>query len=97
MSNLTLVSVTVAGSLGRNVLGLGPENYAVCDEEEQRRIISFTREDAPVSVGIVFDSSGSMDDNMRTARAAAAELFRQLNPEEEVFRTLQVARLFGYP
>jgi Ca-activated chloride channel homolog len=81
--NMTLVPVTVLDQRGHNVTGLGPENFRVYDGNAARPIVSFGMQDAPVAVGIVFDCSRSMRDKFRTARKATAELFRQLNPEDE--------------
>lgn len=45
----------------------------------------FSREDAPASVGLVFDSSGSMKSNLPVARQAVQALMRTLDPEDEAF------------
>ena len=83
--DMALVPVTVVDPLGRNVLGLERDNFLLFDEKQARPIVSFGRQDAPVSVGIVFDSSGSMAEKLAAGRAATAELLKQLNPEDEVF------------
>src|SRR5512132_1498405 len=57
--NMTLVPVTVMDTMGHNVLGLRRENFRVFDGTEQMPIVSFGRQDAPVSVGLVFDCSRS--------------------------------------
>lgn len=82
---MTLVPVSVIDPLGRNVLGLERDNFRVYDGKQQRPIVSFSQQDAPASVGIVFDSSGSMSTKISDARAALGELFRRLNPEDEAF------------
>jgi Ca-activated chloride channel homolog len=81
--DMTLVPVTVTDQFGRNVSGLGRQNFEVYDEAEQRPIVAFSREDAPVSVGIVFDCSRSMRDKFQTSRAAASQLFEQLDPDQD--------------
>jgi Ca-activated chloride channel family protein len=83
--NMTLVPVTVMDTMGHNVLGLSRENFRVFDGSEPRPIVSFGRQDAPVSVGMVFDCSRSMTDKFKTAREAPLQLFNQLNPEDEAF------------
>jgi Ca-activated chloride channel family protein len=83
--NMTLVPVTVLDVEGRNITGLRRENFRVFDENQQRPIVSFGGEDAPVSVGLVFDSSRSMTDKFKTARLAPQALFDELNPEDESF------------
>ena len=69
----------------RNVLGLTPSNFRVLDESQPRPIVSFSRQDAPVSVGLIFDCSRSMTQKYALTREAPARLFAQLNPEDEAF------------
>jgi Ca-activated chloride channel family protein len=83
--NMTLVPVTVTDAWGRNVLGLERNNFRVLDGNEPRPIASFARWDAPISIGLIFDCSGSMATKFGIARQAPAELFEQLNPEDEAF------------
>ena len=83
--NMALVPVTVMDSAGRNVLGLSRENFRVFDDNEQRPIIAFGTSEAPISVGLIFDCSRSMADKFRVARMAPAQLFEQLNPQDESF------------
>jgi len=82
---MALVPVTVLDPMGHNVLGLDRENFRVFDGTEQRPIITFGQSDAPVSVGLIFDCSRSMREKFRIARQAPAELFTQLNPDDESF------------
>lgn len=81
--NMALVPVTVVDNFGRNVTGLSQENFRVLDGSQPRPIASFSREDQPVSVGLVFDCSASMRDKFLTARQAPVELFKQLNDDDE--------------
>jgi len=83
--NMALVPVTVLDTMGHNVLGLDRENFRVIDGSQAVPIVSFGRSDAPVSVGLIFDCSRSMRDKFRVARLAPAELYKQLNPDDESF------------
>jgi Ca-activated chloride channel family protein len=83
--NMALVPVTVLDITGHNVVGLDRENFRVFDGTEQMPIVSFGQTDAPVSVGLIFDSSRSMREKFKMARQAPAELFKQLNPDDESF------------
>jgi len=83
--NMALVPVTVLDTMGHNVLGLDRQNFRVIDGVEPRPIVSFGRTDAPVSVGLIFDCSRSMREKFRIARHAPAELYKQLNPDDESF------------
>jgi Ca-activated chloride channel family protein len=83
--NMALVPVTVVDTRGHNVLGLDRENFRVFDGTEPRPIVTFGQSDAPVSVGLIFDSSRSMREKFKIARQAPAELYKQLNPDDESF------------
>ena len=83
--NLALVPVTVLDDTGRNVVGLVRDNFRVLDGSQPRPIVSFSRQDAPISVGLVFDCSRSMTSKFAVSREAPSQLFAQLNPEDEAF------------
>ena len=83
--NLVLVPVTVTDEMGRIVSGLRRDNFSIYDDKQQQRIMSFSSEDAPFSVGLVFDTSGSMRDKMDKARLGARAFWQAANPEDEAF------------
>jgi len=83
--DMTLVPVTVTDRFGRNIQGLQQQNFLIYDGPEERPIATFSRADAPVSVGLVYDCSGSMKDKLQTSREATSRLFAQLNSEDEAF------------
>ena len=83
--DMTLVPVMVTDQFGRNIRGLDKQNFQIYDGAEQRPIVSFSRQDAPVSVGLVYDCSRSMADKFAISGEAASQLFAQLNPEDEAF------------
>lgn len=83
--NMTLVPVTVMDQRGRYVRGLRRSNFRILDGAGPLSIAAFTQEDAPLSVGLIFDSSGSMSNKFDAARGAATELLRQLHSEDESF------------
>jgi len=78
-----LVPVAVNDTLNRPVSGLEKENFRVFDDKVGQEITSFSMEDEPVAVGLVFDTSGSMSGSEREERAAANEFFKTANPEDE--------------
>jgi VWFA-related protein len=84
-SNLVLVPVTVLDPLGRMVTGLDAENFQVLEGGVQQKITSFGSEDAPLSIGILLDTSGSMGSKLTISRDAVAEFFSSANPEDEAF------------
>lgn len=83
--NLVLVPVTVTDPMNRLVTGLEKENFAVFDNSDLQTIKSFATEDAPLSIGIVFDLSGSMQSKFVRARKALTEFLRTSNPQDEFF------------
>ncbi len=83
--NLALVPVSVTDLLGRSVKGLMPENFQVYDGSRQMPIVSFSSQDQRITVGLIFDCSGSMTDKFKTSRQAPRELFRQLNSDDRSF------------
>lgn len=84
-TTLVLIPVTVTDSMNRFVLGLHKEDFRLYEDGEQQTITSFSGEDAPVSAGIVFDTSGSMLDKLRTSRRAAIQFLRTMNAQDEAF------------
>jgi Ca-activated chloride channel family protein len=83
--NLVLVPVTVTDPMNRLVTGLEKENFQVFDNNNLQTIKSFATEDAPLSIGIVFDLSGSMQSKFIRARKALTEFLRTCNPQDEFF------------
>jgi Ca-activated chloride channel homolog len=78
-----LVPVAVNDTYNRPVSGLEKENFRVFDDKVEQLITSFSMEDEPVAVGLVFDTSGSMSGAEREERLAATEFFKTANPEDE--------------
>jgi len=82
-ANLVLVPVTVLDSKDRVVIGLQAEDFSISDNRLPQTIRYFWQEDEPVSITIVLDSSGSMATKLAQERAAALELMREANPQDE--------------
>src|SRR6185369_6020182 len=83
--DLVLVNATVTDSLNRYVSGLDQEHFQIWEDSVEQKIAYFSAEDVPVSVGVIFDVSGSMKDKIATARQAANTFFKSGNPEDEYF------------
>lgn len=84
-STLVLINVTVTDPLNRFVTGLDKENFRLFEDKVEQKISHFASEDAPLSVGLVFDASGSMGSKLSKSREAAAQFFKTANPEDEFF------------
>lgn len=82
-SDLVLIPVTVTDDNDSVITGLKKENFRLYDNKAETAITQFAVDDAPVSVGIVFDCSGSMGAKLQRAEAAVAEFMRTANPEDE--------------
>lgn len=83
--NLVLVPFTVTDPMNRLVTGLERDNFQVYDNNQGQIIKSFATEDAPLSIGIVLDLSGSMQAKFVRARKALSEFLRTCNPQDEFF------------
>ena len=83
--DLVLVPVTITDPMNRLVTGLEKENFQLTDNGQQQQIRHFSSEDAPISLGVIFDISGSMADKIDKSRQAVVEFFRTANPAGRVF------------
>jgi len=84
-SDLVLIPVSVTDSRNHAVTGLGREAFRVFEDKKEQTVVQFVREDAPLSVGIVFDSSESMTGKLDKSREAMKQFLRLANPEDEFF------------
>jgi Ca-activated chloride channel family protein len=83
--DMVLVPVTVTDPLNRLVTGLEKEDFQVYENNGEQKIASFACEDAPVSIGIIFDLSGSMTSKLIRAREAILQFIKTANPQDEFF------------
>lgn len=81
--NRVLVNVTVTDPYDRIVTGLDQSNFQVYDDKVRQNILSFSTQDAPISVGLIFDTSGSMSDKIQKSKEAALQFFQTANPQDE--------------
>ena len=81
------VTATVTDGSGRFVSGLRKEDFRLYQDDQLQQITHFNSERVPVSLGIVLDTSGSMDgEKMMAARQALNRfLLELLGPDDEVF------------
>ena len=85
-SDLVTVTVTVTDAYGRYVTGLNKAAFSVLDDKIEQEITHFSNEDTPVSLGIVFDVSGSMSgDKIARAREALARFIDTSHGSDEYF------------
>lgn len=84
-SALVQIPVHVTTAAGTSVTGLTKGNFQLFEDNVEQKITHFAMEDAPISIGLLFDTSGSMSNKMRQASEAASEFFKTANPEDEFF------------
>lgn len=84
-TNLVLVPTTVTDSMDRLVTGLDKQNFTVYQDQKEEPLQAIWSQDTPISVGIIFDVSGSMNDKMLKAREAIRTFLDTANPEDEFF------------
>jgi len=82
-TTVVLVPVTVTDRLNRFVSGLEQRDFRVYEDDVEQKIVSFGSEDAPLSIGIIFDTSGSMGGKLSMSRAAVAAFFKYTDPADE--------------
>jgi len=83
-TDLVNVVVTVTDRSGQAIDGLQKESFRVSDDKVEQPISFFSEEDTPVSVAIVFDTSGSMSDGtIERAKEALARFIQTSHPQDE--------------
>jgi Ca-activated chloride channel homolog len=83
--DLALVNVTVTDPYNRLVTGLDTDNFRIFEDNVEQELITFSAEDVPISIGVIFDFSGSMANKVSKAREAAIQFFKTSNPQDEFF------------
>jgi Ca-activated chloride channel family protein len=83
--DLALVNVTVTDPFNRLVTGLETDNFRVYEDNIEQEVVTFSAEDVPISIGVIFDFSGSMSNKVGKAREAALQFFKTANPQDEFF------------
>jgi Ca-activated chloride channel homolog len=84
-TTLVLIPVTVTDSLNRFVLGLDKQDFRVFEDGAEQKVKQFAGEDAPLSVGLLVDTSGSMGSKIDTSRQAVAQFLKTMNAQDEAF------------
>jgi len=84
-ADLVLVPVSITDDRYRPIIGLDQENFQLFENKKPQEIKHFSSEDAPVSVGFLVDTSGSMADKVERAREAVQQFCEEANPQDEFF------------
>src|SRR6266550_3678782 len=62
--DLAVINVTVTDPYNRLVTGLEPDNFRVYEDSIEQEVVTFSAEDVPISIGVIFDFSGSMTNSV---------------------------------
>jgi Ca-activated chloride channel family protein len=84
-ADLVLIPVTVTDKSNRFALGLQKEDFRLFEDGVEQNVEIFSGDDAPLSIGMLFDESGSMTYKFKPSREAAAQLLNTLDEEDETF------------
>ena len=85
-TDLITLTVTVTDTYGRYVSGLSQKAFTILDEKQPQEITFFSDDDTPVSVGVIFDVSGSMSgEKIKNAREALAKFIQTSHNSDEYF------------
>ena len=84
-ARLVPLHVSVVDKNGKLITNLPQSAFKVFENNVEQPLKIFNREDVPVSMGIIIDNSGSMREKRPKVAAAALELIKESNPQDEVF------------
>jgi Ca-activated chloride channel family protein len=84
-SSLVLIPAHVTTAIGASVTSLIKEDFRLFEDGVEQTVADFAHDDAPISIGVLFDTSGSMQNKMQKSAEAAAAFFRTAGAEDEFF------------
>jgi VWFA-related protein len=84
-SSLALIPVHVTTAAGTSVTNLAKDQFRLFEDGVEQKVTHFSKDDAPLSIGLLFDTSGSMVNKIRKSSEAAATFFKTANPDDEFF------------
>jgi len=84
-ANIVNITVSVTDPYGRFVTGLGKDHFEVFDDKVKQQVAHFTDDDAPVSMGIVYDVSGSMKERVGRSIRALRRFIETSHNDDDFF------------
>lgn len=84
-TSLVLIPAQVTTREGAPITDLTRDSFRIYENGSPQEITYFATDDAPISIGLLFDSSGSMKNKKRNSSEAAASFFKTANAEDEFF------------
>jgi Ca-activated chloride channel family protein len=83
--NEVTIPVTVTDIFGKPVLGLPSATFHIYENGEEQPIARLSREDSPLSIGLLFDASASMRGKLERSREAISQLLKTSIAGDEYF------------
>ena len=84
-TSLVLIPAQVTTREGSPIMDLKRQDFRIYEDGAEQEVAYFAKDDAPVSVGLLLDSSGSMRNKKQKSSEAAAAFFKTANSEDEFF------------
>ncbi len=84
-STLVTIPARITTLAGVPITNLNKENFRLFEDDVEQTIVHFGMEDSPVSIGLLFDVSGSMSNKIGKSCEAVKEFFKTANPQDEFF------------
>jgi Ca-activated chloride channel family protein len=82
-SDLVVLNVAVTNDKGGFVSGLTAEAFHVVEEGQPQDVSFFAEQDAPATIGLLIDASGSMLENRDRVIAGITEFAKASHPDDE--------------
>jgi Ca-activated chloride channel family protein len=82
-SDLVVLNVAVTNAKGGFVSGLSAEAFRVEEEGQPQTVSFFAEQDAPATIGLLIDASGSLLENRDRVIAGVTEFAKASHPDDE--------------
>lgn len=84
-STLVVIPVSVTDASNHFVLNLAKDRFSVFEDGVKQQVTQFADEDAPLSIGLLIDVSGSMGRKLAISQSAVSEFLKTMNTQDEAF------------
>jgi Ca-activated chloride channel homolog len=84
-TDLVLLDVTVVDQENNPIMSLKKEDFTVYEDKIKQTVDNVSREEVPVSFGLVIDTSGSMKSKLQTVSDASVSMIKQMRADDEAF------------
>jgi len=84
-TTLVLIPAHVTTGDGASITNLSKDDFRVSEDRVEQKVTYFAKDDAPISIGVLLDTSGSMRNKMHRSSEAVATFLQTANPQDEFF------------